>query len=257
MGGICTTRPEAVAWGPNRLDVFRARHGSRALSQVVGRRELGARRSPITNTWAASAWPRPRRWRGARTGSTSSCSAPIRRCTTSGGTARTGARRSPTTSIRAASARRPPEVVAWGPNRLDVFVLGTDHALYHKWWDGANWGPSLTGWEYLGGICASAPKVVAWGPNRLDIFVLGMDLALYHKWWDGANWGPVADRLGVHGRRLCERAGGGGVGRQPARRVRARHRPGAVPQVVGRRELGARRSPTTNTWAASAPVRPA
>ena len=42
-GGICTTRPEAVAWGPNRLDVFRAGHGSRALSQVVGRRELGAR----------------------------------------------------------------------------------------------------------------------------------------------------------------------------------------------------------------------
>ena len=24
-------------------------------------------------------------------------------------------------------------VIAWGPNRLDVFVLGTDRALYHKW----------------------------------------------------------------------------------------------------------------------------
>jgi hypothetical protein len=24
------------------------------------------------------------------------------------------------------------EAVAWGPNRLDVFVIGTDSALYHK-----------------------------------------------------------------------------------------------------------------------------
>jgi len=28
-------------------------------------------------------------------------------------------------------------VVAWGANRLDVFVLGTNRALYHKWWNGS------------------------------------------------------------------------------------------------------------------------
>jgi hypothetical protein len=81
-------------------------------------------------------------------------------------------------------------VVAWGANRLDVFVLGTDTAVYHKWWDGSNWGPSLTDWEYMGGACMSPPEVIAWGPNRLDLFVLGTDSALYHKWWDGSNWGP-------------------------------------------------------------------
>ena len=48
-----------------------------------------------------------------------------------------------------------PEVVAWGPNRLDVFVTGTDSALYHKWWDGNAWGPSLTDYEYMGGIIAA------------------------------------------------------------------------------------------------------
>ena len=36
-----------------------------------------------------------------------------------------------------------PEAVAWGPDRLDVFALGTDHALWHRWWDGTAWG----GWE--------------------------------------------------------------------------------------------------------------
>jgi hypothetical protein len=45
-----------------------------------------------------------------------------------------------------------PKVVAWGPNRLDVFVIGTDSALYHKWWDGSRWHPSVTGWEPMGGI---------------------------------------------------------------------------------------------------------
>ncbi|MEY2553124.1 MAG: hypothetical protein QOC57_984, partial [Ilumatobacteraceae bacterium] len=37
-------------------------------------------------------------------------------------------------------------VVAWGASRLDVFVLGTDRALYHKWWNGSAWGPSLIGY---------------------------------------------------------------------------------------------------------------
>ena len=44
-----------------------------------------------------------------------------------------------------------PRVVAWGANRLDVFVIGTDMALYHKWWNGSAWGPSVTGWERMGG----------------------------------------------------------------------------------------------------------
>jgi serine protease AprX len=81
-------------------------------------------------------------------------------------------------------------VVAWGANRLDAFVIGTDSALYHKWWDGASWGPGIIDYEYMGGICTTRPEAVAWGPNRLDVFLLGTDHALYHKWWDGASWGP-------------------------------------------------------------------
>jgi hypothetical protein len=44
-----------------------------------------------------------------------------------------------------------PRVTAWGANRLDVFVTGTDSALYHKWWNGSAWGPSLSGYEAMGG----------------------------------------------------------------------------------------------------------
>ena len=43
-----------------------------------------------------------------------------------------------------------PAAVSWGPNRLDIFVVGTDKALYHKAWDGSSWQPSLTDLEPLG-----------------------------------------------------------------------------------------------------------
>ncbi len=81
-------------------------------------------------------------------------------------------------------------VVAWAENRLDVFGLGMDSALWHKWWDGTAWGPSVTGWESLGGVLTSEPVAVAWAENRLDVFVRGTDSALWHKWWDGTAWGP-------------------------------------------------------------------
>jgi hypothetical protein len=96
----------------------------------------------------------------------------------------------PRSTLSQAGVRASGPVVAWGANRLDAFVIGTDSALYHKWWDGVSWGPSITDYEYMGGICTTRPEAVAWGPNRLDVFLLGTDHALYHKWWDGASWGP-------------------------------------------------------------------
>ncbi|CDG81346.1 M43 family zinc metalloprotease [Janthinobacterium agaricidamnosum] len=90
-------------------------------------------------------------------------------------------------------------VAAWAANRLDVFVLGTDCALYRKAWDGSAWKPSLTGYDALGGVCTSAPQAVSWGPNRLDVFVTGTDSSLFHKAWNGSAWAPSAtgyDNLG-------------------------------------------------------------
>ncbi len=74
---------------------------------------------------------------------------------------------------------------AWAANRLDVVVRGTNGNVFHKWWDGANWGPSLTGWENMGGPTTDTPNIVSWGPNRLDIFARGNDGSVCHKWWKG------------------------------------------------------------------------
>ena len=49
----------------------------------------------------------------------------------------------------------PPAVVAWGNNRLDIFGLGIDGAMYYKAWDGAAWRPSPLDWERLGGVFTS------------------------------------------------------------------------------------------------------
>lgn len=44
-----------------------------------------------------------------------------------------------------------PAAVSWGYGRIDLFLLGDDGNIYHKWTnDGSNWGPSQTDWESLG-----------------------------------------------------------------------------------------------------------
>jgi hypothetical protein len=68
---------------------------------------------------------------------------------------------------------------------LDVFALGLDQAVWHRWWNGSSWG----GWESLGGRLFSEVSAVAWSTNRLDLFAIGSDTALWHRWWDGSSWG--------------------------------------------------------------------
>ena len=90
-------------------------------------------------------------------------------------------------------------VTAWSQDRLDIFSIGTDGAMYHKWWDGSAWRPSVLDWERLGGVFTSPPAVTAWGQNRLDIFGVGSDGAMWHKAWNGSAWQPSGlnwERLG-------------------------------------------------------------
>ena len=72
-----------------------------------------------------------------------------------------------------------PDAVSWDEGRLDIFGVGTDSAMWHRWWDGSAWG----GWESLGGVLESPPDATAWAANRLDIFAMSTDSALWHRWW--------------------------------------------------------------------------
>ena len=71
----------------------------------------------------------------------------------------------PAAALYSASAiKGTPAVTSWAPNRLDIFALGQDLALWHMAWDGAQsrWQP----WASLDGTLHSPPSVATWGPNR-------------------------------------------------------------------------------------------
>jgi hypothetical protein len=63
-----------------------------------------------------------------------------------------------------------PGASSWASNRLDVFVRGTDNALWHKWFDG-RWFD----WESLGGGLTSDPAAVSWGNGGIDVLLLGTE----------------------------------------------------------------------------------
>jgi hypothetical protein len=61
-----------------------------------------------------------------------------------------------------------------------VFVIGTDHVLYHKSQIVAGGGSGWTGYSTLGGNIISNPVVAQNSDGRLEVFVIRTDHALYH-----------------------------------------------------------------------------
>jgi hypothetical protein len=77
-----------------------------------------------------------------------------------------------------------PDLSAWGTARMDMFVRGSDNALWHRPWINGTWG----NWESLGGNLSSGPAAVSWGSNRIDVVALNNDAnrTLSHWWYDGS-----------------------------------------------------------------------
>jgi hypothetical protein len=190
LGGTLTSKPSAVSWAANRIDVVARGTDSSCWhrwwngSQWLGWENLGGtiQGAPAICSWASGRLDifavgtdhkLYHRWyQGGWSGWESL-----------GG-----------------QLSSEPCAVSWGPNRIDVFARGMDSAMWHLWWDGSHWA----GWESLGGVLDSAPAVSSWAANRLDTFVKGTDSKLYHKWWNGSAWsgweslgGYVADNPGA------------------------------------------------------------
>jgi spore germination protein YaaH len=86
-----------------------------------------------------------------------------------------------------------PDTSSWGATRNDVFVRGSDNALWQDTFNGTAWGP----WASLGGIVTADPGAVSWGANRIDLFARGTDNGLWHEWWDGTRWSSWQSLGGV------------------------------------------------------------
>lgn len=85
-----------------------------------------------------------------------------------------------------------PAVTAWGPGRLDVFQIGADGALWHRFYVAAT--DTWSDWESLGGVSTAGPAAAAWSAGRLDVFVNG-DGRLWQRsyenvWSDWYDLGP-------------------------------------------------------------------
>ena len=90
-----------------------------------------------------------------------------------------------------------PNVVSWGPGRLDVFALGSSSSLWHIASNNGTW----SAWENLNNgnnspTLVSAATAVSRGLNLLDVFAVGIDSACWHLAYNGTAWGSW-ETLGV------------------------------------------------------------
>ena len=81
--------------------------------------------------------------------------------------------------------------------RLELFVRGTDNAVWHKWQVAPN--SSWSGWASEGGVITSNIAVGRNADGRLELFVRGSDNAVWHKWQVAPNssWSGWASEGGV------------------------------------------------------------
>jgi len=78
-----------------------------------------------------------------------------------------------------------PAVCAQNANSLDAFVQGTDHALWHKSFQGSAW----SAWGSLGGNLTSSPAATSPANGVIDVLARGTNGVLYSKQLSGGVWG--------------------------------------------------------------------
>jgi hypothetical protein len=79
-----------------------------------------------------------------------------------------------------------PDIASDQPNRLNVFLKGTDGYLWQKWWTGSSWSEWVKISEALGGKIAGGPGAVSMAAGRLDVVARMPDNTVGHWYYDGA-----------------------------------------------------------------------
>lgn len=71
--------------------------------------------------------------------------------------------------------------------QIEVFVVGTDNAAWHRRWNRSSWSP----WESLGGTIAQfGVEAVAWDRGLVDIFAKSsVDNRIWSRHLD-SSWSP-------------------------------------------------------------------
>jgi hypothetical protein len=64
-------------------------------------------------------------------------------------------------------------MTSWAKDRVDLEVIGTDSAWYHKWWTSSGW----SGYEKLGGTFIQDPAALSFANQKLHLFGLGSGMS--------------------------------------------------------------------------------
>jgi hypothetical protein len=92
------------------------------------------------------------------------------------------------------------EAVSWGTNRIDVFGSDVNKQVWHKAWNGTNWGS----WSDIGGgginEFQNGIQAVSMASGRIDLFTTRMGTCILynscsghpfkHKWFQNGVWQP-------------------------------------------------------------------
>jgi len=79
-----------------------------------------------------------------------------------------------------------PAACSWGASREDLFVQGTNGALYQNTWTG-----TWSGWTSLGGQLSASPTAATFtwaGTINMPVFVRGTNGFIYYKEFYGGSW---------------------------------------------------------------------
>ena len=78
-----------------------------------------------------------------------------------------------------------PEIITRYNGHLEVFVVGGDAHIWHKWWfNGTGW----SGWEDLGGGCTSSVGACAPTTNTQSVFARAGDNNIWEGFFNGSYW---------------------------------------------------------------------
>ena len=104
----------------------------------------------------------------------------------------------------------PPSAV-WRSNKLYVFVMGFDSAIWVKHWNGGSWED----WRNLGGVFLFGPTVASFTPSpdapHLFLYGVGLDNRVWTKmwaedWW--SDWEQIDKGIGFVSRVAALKSGG-------------------------------------------------
>ena len=87
-----------------------------------------------------------------------------------------------------------PAVAAPAAKRLDLYVRGTDNAIWQRRYNGTTWGS----WGSLGGMTYASPAAsTRRGTSIVDVFLRGADNSIYHRYRDGSVWSAAWASIGA------------------------------------------------------------